>query len=85
MIVDALAVITGIFKTPMAGQRTHKVHIRNKPSIPNNSKHWYIFEDDEQIKRLLELSDEFANTQIDNENCHLKNFQDSNGGEQGID
>ena len=40
----------------------------NRPSITNNSKYWQVFEDDMQIRRFLELSGEFVNTQIDGEN-----------------
>jgi hypothetical protein len=42
--------------------------MRQKPSIPNNVKHWQIFEDDEQIKKFLEMVDEFSETHIDQEN-----------------
>ena len=42
--------------------------MRQKPSIPNNVKHWQIFEDDEQIKKFLEMVDEFFETHIDQEN-----------------
>ena len=40
----------------------------NRPSIPDNSKYWQVFEDDMQIRRFLELSGEFVNTPIDTEN-----------------
>ena len=33
----------------------------------------------------MDLLDKFANTNIDNESFHLKNFQDTEGGEEGID
>ena len=74
MIVDSILVTARRFKTPMVGWREHKVHVRNRPSIPDNSKQWIFFEDDEEIKIFLELSDVFANTQIDKENCHLENI-----------
>ena len=44
------------------------MEIVNRPSIPDNSKYWQVFEDDMQIKRFLELSGEFVNTHFDNEN-----------------
>ena len=40
----------------------------NRPSIPDNSKYWQVFEDDMQIRIFLELSGEFVNTHFDNEN-----------------
>jgi hypothetical protein len=42
--------------------------VRNKPSIPNNIQHWQVFEDDEQIRKFLEMVDEFAKPHIDQEN-----------------
>ena len=48
----------------------------NRPSIPNNSKYWQVFEDDMQIRRFLELSIEFVNTHIDTKNDNGEKFQD---------
>ena len=44
----------------------------NRPSIPDNYKYWQVFEDDMQIRRFLELSGEFVNTQVENENGNDK-------------
>ena len=73
-IVDSLVVVARRFRSHMARQREHKVHVRNRPSIPENSKHWQVFQDDVQIKRFLELSNDFANTQIYKENYRLENL-----------
>ena len=56
----------------------------NRPSIPDNSKYWQVFEDDTQIKIFLELSGEFVNTQIDSENDNCENFQGAGEGEEEI-
>ena len=64
-MADSLAIAAGKFKTPIASQRKYKVDIVNIPSIPDNSKYWEVFEDDMQIKRFLELSGEFVNTQVE--------------------
>ena len=37
-----------------------------------------------QINRFLEISDEYVNTQVDNENDNLENFQDAEDYEEGI-
>ena len=50
---DSLDVDVGKFKTPTASQRKYKVDIVNRPSIPDNSKYWKVFEYDMQIKRFL--------------------------------
>ena len=75
-IADSLEVAAGKFKTPIAGQKEYQVDIVNRPSIPDNSKYWQVFEDDMQIRRFLELSGEFVNTHINTENDNGETFQD---------
>ena len=53
-VANSLAVAAG--KIPNVGQREYQVDIVNRPSIPDNSKYWQVFEDDMQIKFFLELS-----------------------------
>ena len=43
LVADSLAVATGKFETPVAGQREYQVEIVNRPSIPDNSKYWQVF------------------------------------------
>ena len=76
ILAGTLAVAARKFKTTTAGQWKYMVDIVNRPSIPDNSKYWQVFEDDMQIKIFLDLSGEFVNTQVDNENDNLENFQD---------
>ena len=40
---------------------------RYRPFVPNNIKQWRIFEDDFEIKRFLELTGDFSNSIIDQE------------------
>ena len=56
----------------------------NRPSIPDNTKYWQVFEDDMHIKRFLELSGEFVNTQIEKESVDSENFQDVDEDEEGV-
>jgi hypothetical protein len=42
-----------------------KVEVRNRPSIPDNIKHWQVFKDDEEIQRFLKTIEEFSNISID--------------------
>jgi len=37
--------------------------------MPDNIKYWHVFEDDKQVERFLQMSDEFANINIDDECC----------------
>ena len=75
-MAGSLAITAGKFKTPTVGKRKYKVDIVNRPSIPENTKYWQVFENDMQIKTFLELSGEFVNTQIENESLDSKKFQD---------
>jgi hypothetical protein len=36
-----------------------------RPSIPDNIKYWQFFEYDQQIKKFMEVINEFSNTHID--------------------
>ena len=51
-VANSLAIAAGKFKTPTVGKRKYKVDIVNRPSIPDNTKYWQVFEDDMQIKRF---------------------------------
>ena len=81
-MANSLAIAASNFKTPTAGQKNYKVDIVKRPSIPDNSKYWQVFEDDMQIKIFLELSGEFVNTQVKSENDNCENFQDVEGCEE---
>jgi hypothetical protein len=63
-----LAKAAATFMPPTILKLNYHIEMRQKPSIPNNVKHWQIFEDDEQIKKFLEMVDEFSETHIDQEN-----------------
>jgi hypothetical protein len=43
----------------------YDIEVKYKPSIPDNVKHWKVFEDDLEIKRFLETIDEFSALHID--------------------
>lgn len=46
-IVDSLVVAASNFKTPQNPLLRYEVEVRYRPSIPDNVKHWQVFEDDE--------------------------------------
>ena len=64
-VVDSLATTARNFKVPIYSKNKYKITVVNRTSILDNSKYWLVFEDDLQINRFLELSDEFANAKID--------------------
>jgi hypothetical protein len=56
------------FMPPCMLKLKYHIEMRHIPSISNNIHHWKVFEDDEHIKKFLEMVDEFFETHIDQEN-----------------
>ena len=53
------------FKVPLPPKFRYDVEVKFRPSIPDNVKHWKVFEDDLEIKRFLETVKEFSEMHID--------------------
>ena len=66
-MADSLAVAASTFRPPQNPLLRYEVEVRYRPSIPDNIKHWQVFEDEEQMKRFLETVGEFSNMEIDDE------------------
>jgi ribonuclease HI len=64
-VEDSLAVSTSNFKVPLPPKLKYEVEIKYRPSIPDNVKHWKVFEDDIEIKKFLETVDAFSDMYID--------------------
>jgi hypothetical protein len=64
-VVDSLVVSASNFRVPLPPKLRYDVEVKYRPSIPNNVKHWKVFEDDLEIKRFLETVDEFSALHID--------------------
>ena len=84
-VADSLETTAGKFETHTSGKRKYKVDIVNRPYIPDNTRYWQVFKDDMQIKRFLELSGEFVNTCIDEDDAESENFLDADGLEEEAD
>jgi hypothetical protein len=63
--VDSLAVEASTFKPPFPPKMKYEVEVRYRPSIPDNVKHWRVFEEDSEIKRFIEAIDDFSSIHID--------------------
>jgi hypothetical protein len=50
---------------PLPPKFRYDVEVKYRPSIPNNVKHWKVFEDDLEIKIFLETVEEFSEMHID--------------------
>jgi ribonuclease HI len=64
-LADSLAVSASNFRVPLPPKLRYDVEVKYRPSIPDNVKHWKVFEDDLEIKRFLETVDEFSELHID--------------------
>ena len=64
---DSLALVAMHFKIPKTTQLKYPIEVRYIPSVPDNIKKWRVFEDDIVIKRCLEMTGEFSNSLIDQE------------------
>jgi ribonuclease HI len=52
-LADTLAVSASLFRVPLPPKIHGEVEIRYRTSIPDNVKHWEVFEDDIEIKNFL--------------------------------
>ena len=63
-MADSLAVAASTFKPPINPRLRYEIELRHRPSIPDNVKHWHVFEDDEHINQFLMMVGNFEDTQI---------------------
>ena len=66
--VDALLVSPSVFQLPVYPCKQYQIEVRHRPIIPDSVDHWKVFEYDKRINRLMEMSREFNNTKLDQEN-----------------
>ena len=64
-MVDSLVVATGTFWPPQNPLLRYEIEVQYHPSIPDNVKHWHVFEDEKQVKIFMETVGEFSNMDID--------------------
>jgi hypothetical protein len=62
---DFQAFSASLFEAPALPTDGSKVEIRYRPSVPDNVKHWKVFEDDQEIEKFLQSIDDFFALQID--------------------
>jgi ribonuclease HI len=64
-LADSLAVSTSVLKFPLPPMVENDVEIKYRSSVPDNVKHWKVFEDDLEIEQFLQSVDEFSALHID--------------------
>ena len=64
-MADSLAVASSTFRPSQNPLLRYEIEVHYRPSIPDNIKHWQVFEDEEEVKIFLEIVGEFSNMDID--------------------
>jgi hypothetical protein len=64
-MADSLAVSARNFRIPIPPKLKYYVEVKYMPSISDNVKYWEVFEDDLELKKFLDIVDEFSASQID--------------------
>jgi hypothetical protein len=49
-IADALATSSSLFKIPIFRQKRYEIEVKHRLTIPDNIKHWQVFDDDKQVE-----------------------------------
>jgi hypothetical protein len=62
---DSLAISASHFRVPLPPKLRYDVEVKYRPFVPDNIKHWKVFEDDLEIIKFLESVDEFSALHID--------------------
>jgi ribonuclease HI len=62
---DFLAFSTSLFEAFALPADRSEVEIRYRPSVPDNVKHWKVFEHDPEIEKFLQSIDDFFASHID--------------------
>jgi ribonuclease HI/uncharacterized small protein (DUF1192 family) len=62
---DFLAVTASLLEVPTLPIVRSDVEIKYRPSVPDNVKHWKVFEDDLEIEKFLQSVDDFSALHID--------------------
>jgi ribonuclease HI len=73
-VADSLATSASNFKVPLPPKFRYDVEVKYRPSIPDNVKHWKVFEDDLEIKKFLETIEEFLEMHIDQDSISEEGF-----------
>lgn len=64
-MASSLVVAASTFRPPQNPLLIYEIEVRHRASIPDNFKHWQVFEDDEQGKRFIEVVGEFSHSIIE--------------------
>jgi ribonuclease HI len=63
--VNFQAFSASLFEAPALPDDRSEVEVRYRPSVPDNVKHWKVFQDDQEIEKFLQSIDDFYALHID--------------------
>jgi ribonuclease HI len=66
-MANSLVVSASHFKIPMPRKLRYDGEMRYRPSVPDNIKHWKVFEDNLEIIKFLDSVDDFFSLHIDHD------------------
>lgn len=67
VIADSLATTTSNLKILMNSNNKFEIHVKHRPTIPDNKKYWQVFDDDKEIEEFLQNEGKYQETSIDGE------------------
>ena len=49
----------------MNSNNKFEIHVKHRPTVPDNQRYWQVFQDDEEIDEFLQNEGKFKDTSID--------------------
>ena len=64
-MADSLDIVASNFKIPIFSNKKFEIHVKHRPSVPNNLWYWQVFWDDKKVNNFLHSVGEFENYSMD--------------------
>ena len=69
-LANSLTVYASLFVPSLPPRLRYDIQVKYRPSLPDNVKFWKVFENDDELSKVLQLVDEFSDIHIDQENLN---------------
>ena len=67
VIADSLATVASKLKILMNSNNKFEIHVKHRPTVPDNQRYWQVFQDDKEIEEFLQNEGKYKDTSIDGE------------------
>ena len=74
-LADSLFVSASMFIPPLPPKLSSEIQVKYIPSLLDNVKFWKVFENDDELSKLLQVIDEFSDMHIGQENLNMEESQ----------